>query len=128
MSNLTQVVPPAVIPHLWVPSSTSSAVARERCRELLLMMVVTPAYMPRFHTSQEWGMVQCNEVISFLLFQITSRLSLVKPLGIRDLQLQTVMVDASCLYSSLDATSWLLGCFEYDVLLLRLHRQGQDQI
>jgi hypothetical protein len=86
------------------------------------MTVVTPTYMPWFHTSQEWGMVQCNEVIASLSFQIASRLSLVKPLAIRDLQPQTVMVDASCLYSSLDATLWLLGCFEYDVLLLWLHR------
>jgi hypothetical protein len=92
------------------------------------MMVVTTAYMPRIHTSQEWGMVQCNEVIAFLSFPIASRLSLVKPLGICDLQPQTIMVDVSCLHSSLNVTSQLLGCFEYDVLLLRLHRQGQDQI
>jgi hypothetical protein len=65
------------------------------------MTVVTPVYMPRFHTSQEWGMVQCNEVIAFLSFQIASRFLLVKPLVIRDLQPQTVMVDASCLHSSL---------------------------
>jgi hypothetical protein len=85
------------------------------------MMVVTPTYMPWSHTSQEWGMVQCNEMIASLSFQIASRLSLAKPLGIRDLQPQTVMVDASCLHSSIDVTLRLLGCFEYDVLLLRLH-------
>jgi hypothetical protein len=128
MSNLTRVVPLPVIPHPRVPSGTSSTVTHERCHGLMPMMVVTPDYMPRFHTSQEWGMVQCNEVIAFLSFQIASCLSLVKPLGIRDLEPQTVMVDASCSHSSLDATSRLLGCFEYDVLLLQLHRQGQDQI
>jgi hypothetical protein len=128
MSNLTRVVPLLVIPHPRVPSSTSSAATHEICRGLLPMTMVTPAYMPLFPTSQEWGMVQCNEVITSLSFQIASRLSLVKSLGIQDLQPQTVMVDASCLHSSLDVTSWLLGCFEYDVLLLQLHRQGQDQI
>jgi hypothetical protein len=128
MSNLTRVVSPSVIPHPRVPSSTSSAATCGRCLGLLPMIVLTPAYVPRFHTSQEWGMVQCNEVIASLSSQIASHLSLVKPLGIRDLQPQTVMVDASCLHSSLDVTSRLLGCFEYDVLLLRLHQQGQDQI
>jgi hypothetical protein len=108
MSNLTRVVPPPVIPHLRVPSSTSSAVTRERCHGLLPMMVVTLTYMPRLHTSQERGMVQCNEVIAFLSFQIASHLSLVKPLGIHDLQPQTVMVGASCLHSSLDVTSQFL--------------------
>jgi hypothetical protein len=73
-------------------------------------------------------MVHCNEVIASFSFQIASRLSLAKILGICDLQPQTVMVDASCLHSFLDATLWLLGCFKYDVLLLQLHRQGQDQI
>jgi hypothetical protein len=92
------------------------------------MMVATPAYMPLFHTSQEWGMVQCNKVIASLSLQISSRPSLAKSLGIRDLQPQTIMVDASCLHSSLDVTLRLLGCFEYDVLLLWLHQQGQDQI
>jgi hypothetical protein len=128
MPNLTRVVPLPVIPHPQVPSSTSSAMTRGRCRGLLPMTVVTPAYMSRLHTSQEWEMIQCNEVIASLSLQISSRPSLVKPLGIRDLQPQTVMVNASYLHSSLDVTSWLLGCLEYDVLLLRLHRQGQDQI
>jgi hypothetical protein len=128
MSNLTRVVPPPVIPHPWVPSSTSSVATCGRCRRLLPMTVVTLAYMPWFHTSQEWRMVQCNEVIAFLSLQISSRPSLAKHLGIRDLQPQTVMVDASYLYSSLDMTSRLLGCHEYNVLLLRLHRQGQEKI
>jgi hypothetical protein len=73
-------------------------------------------------------MVQCNEMIASLSLQISSHPSLAKPLGIHDLQLQTVMVDVSCLHSSLDITSRLLDCFEYDVLLLRLHRQSLDQI
>jgi hypothetical protein len=92
------------------------------------MTVVTPAYVPQFHTSQEWEMIQCNEVIASLSLQISLRPSLGKPLGIRDLQPQTVMVDASYLHSSLDVTLRLLGCLEYNVLLLWLHRQGQDQI
>jgi hypothetical protein len=128
MSNLTRVVPPPIMPHPRVPSSSSSATTCGRCCGLLPMMAVTPAYMPRFHTSQKWGMVQCNEVIASLSLQISSCPSLVTPLVIRDLQPQTIMVDASCLHSSLDVTSRLLGCFEYDVLLLQLHRQGQDQI
>jgi hypothetical protein len=128
MSNLTRVVPPPVTPYPQVPSSTSSAVTHGRCHGLLSMMVVTPAYVPQFHTSQEWEMIQCNEVIASLSLQISSRPSLGKPLGIRDLQPQTVMVDASYLHSSLDVTLRLLGCLEYNVLLLWLHRQGQDQI
>jgi hypothetical protein len=128
MSNLTRVVPLPIIPHPLMLSSICLAATRERCHRLLPMTVVTPTYMPRFHTSQEWGMVQCNEVIASFSLQISSRPSLVKPLGICDLQPQTVMVDASCLSSPLAVPSWLLGCFEYDVLLLRLHRQGQDQI
>jgi hypothetical protein len=59
VSNLTQVVPPPVIPHPRVPSSTSSAATRGRCRGLLPMTMVTLAYMPRFHTSKnrEWSNV-----------------------------------------------------------------------
>jgi hypothetical protein len=128
MSNLSRVVPPPVIPHPLVPSRTTSTTTRGRCHGLLPITVVTPTYMPRLHTSQEWGLVQCNEVIASLSLQIASRLSLAKPLGIRDLQPQTIMVDASCLHSSLDVTTRLLGYFENDVLLLRLHRQGQEQI
>jgi hypothetical protein len=128
MSNLTRVVPLPIIPHPRVPSSTSSTVTHGRCRGLMPMMVVTLVYMPRFHTSQEWGMVQCNEVIASVSLQISSCPSLAKPLGIRELQPQTIMVDVSWLHSSLDVTSRLLGCFEYEVLLLRLHQQGQDQI
>jgi hypothetical protein len=87
------------------------------------MTVVTLASMPWFHTSQEWGMVQCNEVIASLSLQTSLCPSLVKPLGTHDLQPQTVRVSASCLHSSLGVTSWLLGCLEYGVPLLQLHRQ-----
>jgi hypothetical protein len=128
MSNLTRLVPLLVVPHPWVPSSTSSVATYGKCHGPLPMTVVTLAYMPRFHTSQEWGMVQCIEVIASLSLQISSRPSLVKTLGIRDLQPQTIMVDASYLHSSLEVNLRLLGCFEYDVLLLWLHRHGQDQI
>jgi hypothetical protein len=128
MLNLTRAVPLPVVPYPRMPSSISSAMTCGICCGLLSVTVVTPAYMLLFHTSKEWGMIQCNEVIASLPFQITSRLSLMKLLGIHDLQPQTVMVDTSCLYSSLDAASQLLCCFEYNVLLLRLHRQGQDQI
>jgi hypothetical protein len=128
MSNLTRVMPPRAIPHPRVPSSTSSATTCGRSCGLLPMMVVTPAYMLWFHTSQEWGMVQCNEVIVSLSLQISLHPSLAKPIGIRDRQPQTIMVDISYLHSSLGVTLWLLGCLEYDVLLLRLHRQCQDQI
>jgi hypothetical protein len=86
------------------------------------MTVVTLACMPWFHTSQEWGMIQCNEVIASLSLQISLRPSLVKHLSIRGLQTQTVMIDASYLHNSLGMTSQLLGCLEYGVPLLRLHR------
>jgi hypothetical protein len=66
-------------------------------------------------------MVQCKEVIASLLLQISSLPSLAKPLCIRGLPPQTVMVDVPYLHSSLDATSRLLGCLEYGVPLLRLH-------
>jgi hypothetical protein len=42
------------------------------------MTMVTPICMPPFHTSQELRMVKYNEVIAFLLLQISSRPSLVK--------------------------------------------------
>jgi hypothetical protein len=124
MSNLTRVVPPPVIPHSRLPLSTFSAATHGRFHGLLPMTMVTLAYMPRFHTSQEWRMVQCNEVIASLSLQISSLSSLVKPLGIRDLQPQIVMVDVSYLHSSLGVTSRLLCYLEYGVLLLRLHQQG----
>jgi hypothetical protein len=104
MSNLTRMVPLPVIPHPRVPSITSSIMTRGKCHKPLPVTVVTTTYMPRVHTSQEWGMVRCIEVIAFLSLQISSRPSLTKPLGIRDLQPQTVMVDISYLHSSLDVT------------------------
>jgi hypothetical protein len=127
MSNLSRVVPLPVIPQPRVPSSTTLAAICGRCHELLPMMVVTPACMPRFHTSQEWGMVQCNKVIASLSVQISSHPSLVKPLGTHDLQSQTIRVGASYLHSSLGMTSRLLGCLEYDERLLQLLRQGRVQ-
>jgi hypothetical protein len=126
MSNLTQAASLPIIPHPRVPLSTSSAATRGRCHGLLPMMVVTPAFMPRFHTSQEWGMIQCNEVIASLSLQISSRPSLAKPLSTHDLQPQTVKVGISCLHSSLGVTLRLLCCHEYGVPLLRLHQQCQD--
>jgi hypothetical protein len=73
-------------------------------------------------------MVQWNEVIASLSLQISSHPSLAKPLGICDLQPQTVMVNVSYLHNSLGMTLWLLGCLEHGVPLLQLHRQCQDQI
>jgi hypothetical protein len=55
-----------------VPSSTSSPEIHGRCRELLPTLVVTSTYMPRFHTSQELGMIQYNEGIASLSLQISS--------------------------------------------------------
>jgi hypothetical protein len=128
MSNLTRAVPLLEIQHPRVPSSTSSATICERCHGLLPMTMVTPAYMPRFHTSQEWEMVQCNEVIASLSLQISLCPSLAKPLGIFDFQPQTIMVDTSCLHSTLGMTLQLLSYLEYDDPLLRPHRRCQDQI
>jgi hypothetical protein len=128
MSNLFQAVPLPVIQHPWVPSSTSLAKIHRRCCELLPSMVVTLTCMPQFHTSQEWGMVWCNEVIASLSPQTSLRPSLVKPLATHDLQPQTVRVSTSYLHNSLDMTLWLLSCLEYDVPLLRPHRWCQDQI
>jgi hypothetical protein len=82
MSNLTREVPLPILLHPRVSSITSLAATRGSYRGLLLMIVVTPACMPRFHTSQEWRMVQYNEMIAFLPSQTFSHLSLVKPLGI----------------------------------------------
>jgi hypothetical protein len=128
MSNLTRVVSLPVIPHPRVPSSTFLAVIRGRCCGVLPFTVVTPACMPRFHISQEWGIVQCNKVVASLSLQTSLHPSLPKPLGIRDFQPQIVMVDVSYLHSSLGITWRLLGCLEYGVPLLWLHRQWQDQI
>jgi hypothetical protein len=91
-----------------VPSSTSSPEIHGRCRELLPTLVVTLTYMPRFHTSQELGMIQYNEGIASLSLQISSRPSLVKPLSIHGLQPQTVKVGTFCLHSSLGVTLRLL--------------------
>jgi hypothetical protein len=104
MSNLLRAVPLPVIQHPRLPSSTSLAEIYGRCRELLPTMVVTPTYMPWFHTSQEWGMVWCNEVIASLSPQTSLRYSLVKHLGTHDLQHQTIRVGASCLHNSLNMT------------------------
>jgi hypothetical protein len=128
MSSLSRVVPLTVIQHPWVPSNISLAEIRERCRELLPMTVVTPTCIPPFHTSQELGMVQYNEVIDSLSLQISSCPSLVKPLSIRDLQPQTVKVGASYLHSSLGITLLLLSFLGYDVPLLRPQQQYLDQI
>jgi hypothetical protein len=128
MSSLSLVVPLPTIQHPRVSSNTSLPEIRGRCRELLPMMVVTPTCMPPFHTSQESGMVQYNEVIASLSFQISSRPSLVKPLSTRGLQPQTVKVGVSCLHSSLSATLWLLNFIGYDVPLLRPQQQCLGQM
>jgi hypothetical protein len=128
MSSPSQAVPLPAIRHPWVPSNTSLVEIRARCRELLPMTVVTPICMPPFHTSQELGMVQYNEVIASLLLQISSRPSFATPLSTRGLQPQTVKVGASCLHNSLGATLWLLSFLGYDVPLLRPQQQCLDQI
>jgi hypothetical protein len=128
MSSPFRVVPLSAIQHPQVPSSTSLAEIHGRCHELLPMMVVTPTCLPRFHTSQELGMVQYNEVIASLSLQISSRPSLAKHLSIRGLQSQTVKVGTSYLRSSLGMTLRLLSCLGYDVPLLRPHQQCLDQI
>jgi hypothetical protein len=92
------------------------------------MTVVTPTCMPPFHTSQELGMVQYNEVIASLSLQISSRPSLAKPLSTRALQPQTVKVGAYCLHSSLGATLRLLSFLGYDVSLLWPQQQCLGQI
>jgi hypothetical protein len=124
MSNLSWEVPLPAIPHPRVPLSTFAI--RGRCRGLLPTTVVIPACMPRFHISQEWEMVWCNEVIASLLPQTSSCPLLVKPLGTHDLRPQTIRVGATYLHSSLGVTSQLLGCLE--VPLLWPHRRCQDQI
>jgi hypothetical protein len=128
MSSLSQVVPLSAIQHPRVPSNTSLADIRGRCHELLPMMVVTPICMPPFHTAQELGMVQYNEVIASLLLQFSSCPLLAKPLSTRDLQPQTIKVGTSCLQSSLGATLRLLSFLRYDVPLLRPQQQCLDQI
>jgi hypothetical protein len=128
MSSPSRVVPLPAIQHLWVPSNTSLAEIRGRCRELLPMTVITPTCMPPFHTSQELGMVQYNEVITFLSLQIFSRSLLGKPLSIRGLQPQTIKVGASCLHNTLGTTLWLLSILGYYVLLLWSQQQCMCQI
>jgi hypothetical protein len=118
MSNLFRAVPHLAISHPRVPSSISLAVIRGRCRELLPTMVVIPACMPHFHTSQVWGMGRCSEVIAFLSLQTFLRPSLAKPSSTHDHQPQTINVDVSCLPSSLGVTLRLLSCLEYDIPLL----------
>jgi hypothetical protein len=51
MSSLCRVVPLLAIQHPRVPSNTSLAEIRGRCRELLLMTVVTLTSMPPSHIS-----------------------------------------------------------------------------
>jgi hypothetical protein len=128
MSSLSRVVPLPAIQHPRVPSNTSLAEIHGRCHELLPMTVVTPTCMPPFHTSQELGMVQYNEVIASLSLQISSHPSLVKPLSMRGLQPQPIKVGASCLHSSLDATLRLSSFLGYDVPLLRPQQQCLGQI
>jgi hypothetical protein len=128
MSSPSRVVPLPAIQHPRVPSNTSLAEIRRRCHELLPMTVVTLTSMPPFHTSQELGMVQCNEVIASFLLQISSRPSLVKPLNTRGLQPQTVKVSAFCLHSSLGTTLRVLSFLRYDVSLLRPQQQCLGQI
>jgi hypothetical protein len=128
MPNLTRGVPLLVLQHPLVPSSTYLATIRGRYRGLLPMMVVIPASMPPFHTSQVWGMTRCSETIAFLLLQISLCPSLVKPSSTHDLQPQTIKVSASCLRSSLGVTLRLLSCLRYDVPLLRPRQQCLYQI
>jgi hypothetical protein len=128
MSNPCRVVPFPAIQHPWVPSNTSLAEIHERCRELLPVMVVTLTCMPPSHTSPELGMVQYNEVIASLSFQISSRPLLAKPLSTRGLQPQTVRVGASCLHSSLSAALRLSSFPGYDVPLLQPQQQCPGQI
>jgi hypothetical protein len=122
MSSPSRVVLLPAIQHPRVPSNTFLAEIHGRCHELLPMTVVTPTFTPPFHTSQELGMVQYNEVIASLSLQISSHPSLVKSLSTRGLQPQTVNVSASCLHNSLGATLWLLSFLGYDVPLLRLQQ------
>jgi hypothetical protein len=69
-------VPLPIIQHPQVPSNTYLAEIRGRCHELLPMTVVTTTCIPPFHTSQELGMVQYNEVIASLSLQISSHPSI----------------------------------------------------
>jgi hypothetical protein len=128
MSSPSRVVPLPAIQHPLMPSNTSLAEICGRCHELLPMIVVTPTCMPHFHTSQELGMVQYNEVIASLSLQISSRPSLMKPLSTCGLPPQTVKVSASCLHSSLGTTLRLLSFLGYDVPLLQPQQQCLDQI
>jgi hypothetical protein len=126
MSSLFRVAPLLAIQNPRVPSSTSSAEIRGRCRELLPTTVVTPTCMPWFHTSQELGMVHYIEVIGSLSLQISSCPSLVKPLSIHGLQHRTVKVSTSYLHSSLGVTLLLFSCLGYNVSLLQPHQQCLD--
>jgi hypothetical protein len=128
MLSLSRVEPLPVIQHPRVPSNTSLAEICGRYRELLPITVVTLTCMPPFHTSQELGMVQYNEVIASLSLQISSRPSMAKYLSTRGLQPQTIKVGASGLHSSLGATLRLLSFLGYDVPLLRSQQQCLGQI
>jgi hypothetical protein len=128
MSNPCRAVPLPIIQYSRVASNTSLAAIRGRCRELLPMMVLALTCMPPSHTSPELGMIQYNEVTTFLSLQISSRPSLVKPLSTRGLQPQTVRVGASCLRSSLGAALRPSSFLGYDVPLLQPQQQCPGQI
>jgi hypothetical protein len=68
--------------------------------------------------SSLYATFQCSEVTTFPSSQTSSLPSWVKPLGIHDLQPQTLRVNASCLHNSLSVTLWLLGYLECDWLSL----------
>jgi hypothetical protein len=128
MSSPCRGVPLPAIQHPRVPSNTSLARIRGRCRELLPMTVVTLTCMPPSHTSLELGMIQYNKVIASLSLQISSCPSLAKPFSTHGLQPQTIRVRASYLHSSLGATLRLLNFLGYDVPLLRPQQQCLSQI
>jgi hypothetical protein len=74
-------------------------------------MVVCPTCMPWVHIFPRWERVQCSGSLIYLSTQIFSRLSYVIQGGKHDLQLQTQVVNVSCLHNSPIAiwlrSSWL---------------------
>jgi hypothetical protein len=62
-----------------VLSNISLVAAHGRYRELQLRRVAGPVCKPQSHTSRGWEMVRSSKVLTFLSFQISSRLSLVRP-------------------------------------------------
>jgi hypothetical protein len=119
MSSQSRVEPHPVIQHSRASSNTSLAVIRGRYLELLPTTVATPSCMLRFHTFQGWEMVQCSEVLVFLLFQTFSCPLQAKPLDTHDPQLQTPRVSTSCLHNSLGMILWPLGYLECDCVTPR---------